>query len=412
VLGEHDDGLRRKLIAIGAQAKHIPEGFLVEAVNALNGWGEERGVWNLSFWDFSVGEIEEEIRVLQNTETLNHIIIDHLDDDRRYDSAIEDASLCRFMMAVVSCQSLERISISGIDFYPRKVWRRIKKLGFLETSWYASALNFTNILESAKKPDIGHYKELLKNLNHFSKKLVIILVTLGNETDGIDLSENGINFNSITALVASLRWPERPEQARPVREVILRNNELDASTAQVLAQTWEPLPANPHHRDALEDESELVDSLHPLSEEDAPGVTAIDVSNNPAIGDKGFTALTAGIAKFKEFKDLKADNIGLGLDGCLSIEVLGQTRLRHLCLSNNTIFSQGVEVVCKAATKCLGLRTLELDNCSINSVGAKALSDLLKTHPGIQHLSLSNNKLNDDGIIELCNGASLSLGCN
>ena len=25
----------------GAQAKHVPEGFLSEAVNALNGWGEE-----------------------------------------------------------------------------------------------------------------------------------------------------------------------------------------------------------------------------------------------------------------------------------------------------------------------------------------------------------------------------------
>jgi len=147
VLNEHDDGLRKKLIAIGAQAKHVPENFLAEAVNALNGWGEERGVWNLSFWDFSVGEIQEEISVLNQTTTLKQLIIEHYDDERRSQASIEDAHLARFILAVVSCQSLERISISGIDFDPRKVWRRIKKRSFLETSWYASALNFTNILE-------------------------------------------------------------------------------------------------------------------------------------------------------------------------------------------------------------------------------------------------------------------------
>ena len=62
VLGEDDDGLRRKLLAIGARAKKVPEGFLAEALNALNGWGEERIVWNLGFWDSDAGELREEIR--------------------------------------------------------------------------------------------------------------------------------------------------------------------------------------------------------------------------------------------------------------------------------------------------------------------------------------------------------------
>merc|ERR1719375_2977537 len=72
---KEDDGLRDKLIAIGAQAKHVPEGFLKEAVNALNGWGESPETWNLSFWDFSTHEISEEVRVLEGTRTLKNLIV-------------------------------------------------------------------------------------------------------------------------------------------------------------------------------------------------------------------------------------------------------------------------------------------------------------------------------------------------
>merc|ERR1719506_3573125 len=96
-----DDGLRAKLIAIGAQAKHVPEGFLQEAVNALNGWGEERYTWNLSFWDFSIHEISEEIRVLQATRTLQHLIIDNLPDSFRQ-GMVEDRHLLKFILAAAS----------------------------------------------------------------------------------------------------------------------------------------------------------------------------------------------------------------------------------------------------------------------------------------------------------------------
>lgn len=392
VLGEHDDGLRRKLIAIGAQAKHVPEGFLIEAVNALNGWGEERGVWNLSFWDFSIAEIEEEIRVLQNTSTLRKLIIEHSDDDRRYPAEVEDVHLCRLMMAVCSCQSLEQISISGIEFNPRKVWLRIKKRGFLETSWYASALNFSNMLDNAKKPDTGHYADLLKGLNHFSKKLVMILLTLGNESEGIDLSNNGINRVSATALVQALRWPERPEGKRYVKEVILRSNEIDATTAQTLAKIWDPVPA--------------ADGLP--SHQERQGVVSLDVSHNTNIGDEGFLALTAGLSRYNLFKALKADSIGLGSQGCLSVDALLSTRLEHLTLSNNPIGNDGAAVICATASKCDQLRTLELDNCGITSKGAKPLSDLLRHHSAIKTISVAHNKLQDVGIIEFCTGAAES----
>eukprot|EP00435_Cladocopium_sp_Y103_P044338 s202_g12.t1 len=189
ILGENDDTLRSKLITIGAQAKHVPEVFLSEAVNALNGWSQERGVWNLSFWDFTMPE-------------------DQKDDDRRYDTAVENEHLAELMKAVVECHCMEMITISGIDFQTRKVWRRVKKRGFLETRWYASALNFADVW--------GQYQGLLASLNHFMKRVAISLLVVGNEllpqrntntlkeqmTEGIDLSNNGINLTSITMLDA------------------------------------------------------------------------------------------------------------------------------------------------------------------------------------------------------------------
>eukprot|EP00441_Pelagodinium_beii_P017377 CAMPEP_0197665120 /NCGR_PEP_ID=MMETSP1338-20131121/59041_1 /TAXON_ID=43686 ORGANISM="Pelagodinium beii, Strain RCC1491" /NCGR_SAMPLE_ID=MMETSP1338 /ASSEMBLY_ACC=CAM_ASM_000754 /LENGTH=972 /DNA_ID=CAMNT_0043243877 /DNA_START=73 /DNA_END=2988 /DNA_ORIENTATION=+ len=406
----HDDGLRRKLIAIGAQAKQVPEGFLVEAVNAANGWGEERGVWNLSFWDFSIGEIREEIRVLEQTMTLKQIIIEHADDDRRYAPETEDWELNRFIMAVVQCQSLELITISGIDFDPRKVWRRIKKRGFLETSWYASALNFANILEDARKPEVGQYQQLLKNLNHFSKKLVITLVILGNETGGVDLSENGINLTSVSAIVNTLRFPERPERTLHVKEVVLRGNDLDLSSAKELARTWDPIPGTPWPVEDLllgdDDDFAGHEDQLAMRKDNSPGVTSLDVSHNQKIGDQGFEALVNGVSKFSKFRILKADSIGLTPAGCLQMEALAMTRLFCLCLSNNAILSEGTQAVCKAMVRCHRLKTLQLDNCGIDLAGATALSELVRGHMSLQEISLAHNKLRDQGTIAFCTGAS------
>merc|ERR1719217_1745470 len=237
---KEDDGLRAKLIAIGAQAKHVPEGFLQEAVNALNGWGEERSAWNLSFWDFSIHEISEEIRVLQNTLTLKHLIIDHLQESP-HPGMVEDAHLLKFILAVVSCRSLELFTVCGIDFDPRKVWRRIKKPSFLETSWYAaSSMNYAMVYGEYNAPTIGEYRTLLSSLDYFSAKLVIFLVILGNECEGADLSSNGLDSRCMGALVAALRSFERPNFAKEVTSLVLCHNALDADAAEALAPNWIP----------------------------------------------------------------------------------------------------------------------------------------------------------------------------
>lgn len=420
VLNEHDDGLRNKLIAIGAQAKHVPETFLAEAVNALNGWGDEKGVWKLSFWDFSTYEIMEEIRVLQQTTTLKRLIIDHFEDEARRHNEQMDAHLARLIIAIVSCLSLEELTISGIDFDPRKVWRRIRKRSFLETSWYASALNFTNILESGQNPEVAMYKELLKNLNAFTKKLVLLLVVLGNECEGVDLSENGIGPKTITALVLALRWPYRPATSRHISTVILRQNAIDADTAAELAKTWLPL-----------DEAELkaagatpLPSSSPRNNHGyggeivafggegeplvCPSVTHLDVSHNDLIGDDGFEMLLAGIGHFVDFAVLKADTIGIGPKGCAALIKLTTTQLELLNLSNNQIASRGASVICETSMEFQHLHTLELNSCSIDASAAEAFAAMLENHETLKNVYLNHNNFGSEGIIVLCGGAARS----
>merc|ERR1719359_1086330 len=60
----------------GAMAKHVPELFWHEAVNAINGdgTGPERDQWNLAFWDFGVHEVKEVVNVLSKSQTLKQLI--------------------------------------------------------------------------------------------------------------------------------------------------------------------------------------------------------------------------------------------------------------------------------------------------------------------------------------------------
>jgi Ran GTPase-activating protein (RanGAP) involved in mRNA processing and transport len=409
ILDESDDGLRRKLIAIGAQAKHVPEGFLMEAVNALNGWGEERHSWNLSFWDFSANEILEEIYVLKRTTTLKQIIIEHFDEEPRHNSAVQDELLARLVLAIVGCGPLETITVSGIDFDPRKIWMRIRKPGFLETSWYAATLNFTNFLRTSRT-EVADYKQLIKNVDSFSKKLILFMAILGNECEGIDLSENCIDGRSITAVVRALRWLGRPDWTRNVSTLILRSNDLNAETMGALAKTWDPTPDPPALGPYLKNKSndyrsELLsgDSSQTYVE---PSVTSLDVSYNSNIGDKGLDLLTSGIKKFNEFKVLHANGIGLHMPGCSAVESLQTTSLEILSLSNNAIGPGGAEVVTKAALQCQCLRTLELNDCSIDSSAAPSFSKLLQSHQSLENLSLNKNQLGSDGIMQLCVGAA------
>lgn len=418
---EHGEGLRKKLIAVGAQAKRIPEKFFEEAVNKVNGWGEDAHEWNLSFWDFTMAELRECIHVLRHTQTLKHLVLEQHDGTRRNPGAIEDKLLGQLMLAVVSCQSLERITVAHLDFDPHRVWRRIQKESFLEKSCYGSAMNFANILEGAQKPEIAPYREMLKDLNPFLRKVVFFLVVLGNECEGVDLSENNIGVWSVPALVKALQSKKRPKVSRQVSTVILRSNRLEPDAMKELAKTWDvdeealasATPASV--RSSVASGTHLVDVTAPLAKKDsddsaviAPGVTSLDVSHNIGICDEGLDHLCAGIAKFHRFRVLRVDTIGLGAVGCNALDRLETTRLEILCLSNNEICSEGANTFCAAAMKLPYLHTAELDNCKIDGDAAKSLSHLLEHHTALRNISMNHNQLGSEGAAVLCEGAGES----
>lgn len=321
---------------------------------------------------------------------------------------------------VVSCHCLETVTISGTDYRPRKVWRRVKRRGFLETSWYASALNFSDVWGGGSQmPETGPYQGLIADINHFSKRLVIALLIVANETDGIDLSDNGINAVSVSMLADALNHPERLSRTRACRSLVLRNNDLDPAAASVLARLWDSVQQHDEGKetpdtdgDGFEDEDEEYDP-DAERENETLGVTSLDVSQNTNIGDEGFNDLLQGMSRYRRFQVLRAENISLSAAGCSRIEILEQTRLDTLCLSNNALGCQGVATVCQALARCSRLRLLELDGCGIKLEGAKALRELLREHIRIQEISVANNQLGDDGGVEVCMGVaeSNSLKC-
>lgn len=407
---EQDDGLREKLISVGARAKQVPEGFLREAVNALNGWGEEKGVWNLSFWDFSISEIEEEIAVLKQMRALadeppadfrplTHLIIDHFDDERPHEADAEDEMIARFTLAVVDCPTLERVTVAGLDIDPRKVWLRVRKRGFLETTWYATVMNFSNLVEEQSSPPAGSYSELLKNLNPFSKKLVMFLVVLGNESKIMDLSDNAIDSRSISALVTALRWRDLPSRVIPVECISLRKNALDPEAARLLARAWEEMNSEEERLPSLAKEIWA-------SPKKTPTVTSLDVSENPRIGDEGLQNLVAGLRHYDGFQELHASAISLTAAGCIHLDGLKDcSRFKLLDLSKNSLGQQGSDTVCRTAQLCENLETLLLDECDLDADAAPVMAEMLREHSTLTTLSLRNNRFGSEGVITLCQGA-------
>merc|ERR1719316_49504 len=101
-------------------------------------------------------------------------------------------------------------------------------------------MNYAMVYGEYNAPTIGEYRTLFSSLDYFSKKLVLFLVILGNECKGVDLSSNGLDSRCMGALVAAVRSFQRPDFAKEVTTLILRDNELDAAAAEELAMNWLP----------------------------------------------------------------------------------------------------------------------------------------------------------------------------
>ncbi|XP_028750195.1 NACHT, LRR and PYD domains-containing protein 14 [Peromyscus leucopus] len=87
----------------------------------------------------------------------------------------------------------------------------------------------------------------------------------------------------------------------------------------------------------------------------------------------------------------------------LSLAITKSKRLTHLCLADNILEDEGIELLSDALRypQCT-LQSLVLRCCCVTSVGSKFLSDALLNNRSLIHLDLGSNKLQDSGIKLLC----------
>uniref|UniRef100_G3TA68 NACHT domain-containing protein n=1 Tax=Loxodonta africana TaxID=9785 RepID=G3TA68_LOXAF len=104
-------------------------------------------------------------------------------------------------------------------------------------------------------------------------------------------------------------------------------------------------------------------------------------------------------------KKLILGNCGLTAAGCgdLALALFTNQNLTHLCLSDNDLGSEGMQLLCGAIKNpnC-GLKRLILSQCNLDVTSCGFLAFALMKNRRLTHLTLSMNPLEDNGIKMLC----------
>ncbi|XP_042547702.1 NACHT, LRR and PYD domains-containing protein 14 [Dipodomys spectabilis] len=88
----------------------------------------------------------------------------------------------------------------------------------------------------------------------------------------------------------------------------------------------------------------------------------------------------------------------------LSMALISNQKLTHLCLAENVLGNNGVNPISVALLKpqCT-LQSLVLRNCHFTSQGSRCLSISLLQNKSLTHLDMGSNRLEDEGVITLWN---------
>ncbi|XP_019487772.1 PREDICTED: NACHT, LRR and PYD domains-containing protein 14 [Hipposideros armiger] len=102
---------------------------------------------------------------------------------------------------------------------------------------------------------------------------------------------------------------------------------------------------------------------------------------------------------------LSLESCGLTVAGCqdLSLALINNKRLTHLCLADNALGDGGLKLMSDALKhpQCT-LQSLVLRRCHFTSLSSEHLSSSLLHNKSLTHLDLGSNWLQDDGVKLLC----------
>ncbi|XP_053251326.1 ribonuclease inhibitor [Podarcis raffonei] len=137
--------------------------------------------------------------------------------------------------------------------------------------------------------------------------------------------------------------------------------------------------------------------------------------NNNELGDAAVELLCKGLLSPScNLQKLWLQNCNLTKGCCESLRSVLSSKpsLTELHLGDNSLGTAGVKILCQGLLdpNCQ-LEKLQLEYCELSAENVEALSSALRTKPSLKELNLSNNKLGDAAVKQLCQGV-LDDNCN
>ncbi|KAM9220340.1 ribonuclease inhibitor isoform 1-T2 [Dugong dugon] len=198
-------------------------------------------------------------------------------------------------------------------------------------------------------------------------------------------------------------------QAKPgLRELVLSNNDLSEDGVQVLCRglldTSCPLETLKLARCGItaancKDLCSLVAAKDSLQE--------LDLGENK-LGDAGVATLCPGLlSPSSRLKTLWLWECDISAEGCKEISRVlhAKESLKELSLAGNELGDQGARLLCKALREpgCR-LESLWVKTCGLTDACCPDFSAMLAQNKSLLELQLSNNRLGDTGVQQLCQG--------